>query len=306
MESRRGNMGEYTVPIILGVLFGLIGRLVMLKTDYRQYPTYPHGSIIHLALGFIAAGLGSIAVPALFEQEYAAITFLALAAQQFRDVRNMERNTLTELDSMELISRGKTYIEGIAMAFEGRNYLVIFTAFVTSLSTLVYNWWIGVIVGAGAIVVANKYKSGNRLAKIANISSEEIRFEGPDLFVGDIHIMNIGVKGSQKIILDRGLGFIISPKSMDSVITLSNLGQRQAILHDLSVGLGVYRDTGNPSLIPLTKRDKDDGRLAIFFLPQIQNVSQAISVIARVPVLENAVRIPSESDVNQERGSVEK
>jgi hypothetical protein len=297
-------VGEYTVPIILGVTFGLIGRLLMLKTDYRQYPTYPHGNIIHLALGSIAAGLGSIAVPALFEQEYAAITFLALAAQQFRDVRNMERNTLTELDSMELISRGKTYIEGIAMAFEGRNYLVIFTAFVTSLSALVFNWWIGVITGVLAIFLANIYKSGNRLSKIATISSEEIRFEGPNLFVGNIHIMNIGVKGSREIILKRGLGFIIKPKSMDSVVTLSNLGQRQAMLHDLSVGLGVYRDTGNPSLVPLTKRDKDDGRVAIFFLPQIQNVSQAISVLTKVPILENAVRIPSESDVNQERGSV--
>lgn len=299
-------MDEYTVPIILGVTFGLIGRMIMLKTDYRQYPTYPHGNIIHIALGFIAAGLGSIAVPALFEQEYAAITFLALAAQQFRDVRNMERNTLTELDSMEMVSRGKTYIEGIAMAFEGRNYLVIFTAFVTSLSTLVFNWWVGAIAGIAAVFLSNKYKSGNRLAKIASISAEVIRFEGPDLFVGDIHIMNIGVKGSQEIILNRGLGFIINPKSMDSVVTLSNLGQRQAILHDLSVGLGVYRDTGNPSLVPLTKRDKDDGRVAIFFLPQIKNVPQAISVISRVPILENAVRIPSESDVNQERGSVKK
>jgi hypothetical protein len=289
-------MGEYTLPIVLGVLFGFISRLVMLKTDYRQYPTYPHGGIIHLALGFIAAGLGSIAVPALFEQEYAAITFLALAAQQFRDVRNMERNTLSELDSMEMVSRGKTYIEGIAMAFEGRNYLVIFTSFVTSLTVLLLNWWLGIIAGIIAMIICEYYKSGKALNKIADIHAEDIRFDGPNLFVGDIHIMNVGVKQSQELILEHGLGFIVTPKSLDSAVTIANLGQRQAILHDLSVGLGIFRDAGKPSLVPLTRRNIIDGRVAVFFLPQIKNISQGMKVIAKVPILENAVRIPSESD----------
>lgn len=289
-------MGQYTLPIVLGLLFGIVGRFVMLKTDYRQYPTYPHGGIIHIALGIIAAGLGSIAVPALFEEEYAAITFLALAAQQFRDVRNMERNTLNELDSMEMVSRGKTYIEGIAMAFEGRNYLVIFTSFVTSLTVLLVNWWAGVIVGCVAIFICIYYKSGKQIARIADIKPAQVRFEGPNLFVDDIHIMNVGVKASQELIKKRGIGFMVTPKNLDSAVTLSNLGQRQAMLHDLSVGLGIYRDAGNPSLVPLTRRNINDGRVAVFFLPQIHNVEQGIRVLSRVPVLENAVRIPSESD----------
>jgi len=289
-------LGQYTLPIVLGLLFGIVGRFVMLKTDYRQYPTYPHGGIIHIALGIIAAGLGSIAVPALFEEEYAAITFLALAAQQFRDVRNMERNTLNELDSMEMVSRGKTYIEGIAMAFEGRNYLVIFTSFVTSLTVLLVNWWAGVIVGCVAIFICIYYKSGKQIARIADIKPAQVRFEGPNLFVDDIHIMNVGVKASQELIKKRGIGFMVTPKNLDSAVTLSNLGQRQAMLHDLSVGLGIYRDAGNPSLVPLTRRNINDGRVAVFFLPQIHNVEQGIRVLSRVPVLENAVRIPSESD----------
>lgn len=67
--------------------FGILSRLNMLRTDYRQYPTYPHGKIIHVSLGVIAAGLGAVAVPALLEKNYTAVTFLSLAAQQFRDVR---------------------------------------------------------------------------------------------------------------------------------------------------------------------------------------------------------------------------
>ncbi|HLQ71099.1 MAG TPA: YIEGIA domain-containing protein, partial [Bacillota bacterium] len=101
--------------IVIGVCFGVIARIIMLRTDYRQYPTYPHGKIIHVSLGVIAAGLGALVIPALVNKEYTAVTFLALAAQQFRDVRKMERETLTKIDEMELVKRGSTYIEGIAM-----------------------------------------------------------------------------------------------------------------------------------------------------------------------------------------------
>ena len=126
---KSGHPYHVLYGIMLGVSFGVIARLMMLRTDYRQYPTYPHGRIIHISLGVIAAALGAVAVPAMYKKDFTAITFLTLAAQQFRDVRKMERDTLSQIDSMELVSRGTTYIEGIAMVFEGRNYLVILTAY---------------------------------------------------------------------------------------------------------------------------------------------------------------------------------
>ncbi|MFZ0369163.1 MAG: YIEGIA domain-containing protein, partial [Halobacillus sp.] len=134
-------MNEYTYPIITGILVGTALRVFMLRTDYRQYPTYLHGKIIHLSLGFIAASLGTIAIPSIMEKEFTAVTFLTLAASQFREVRNMERNTLSEMDSYELVPRGNTYIEGIAVAFESRNYLVIFTSFIVTLCYLAINGW---------------------------------------------------------------------------------------------------------------------------------------------------------------------
>lgn len=93
--------------VIMGTAFGMAARIFMLRSDYRQYPAYPHGKIIHLALGLIAGALGSVAVPALYNKDYTAITFLSLAAQQFREVRNMERNTLTAIDHLELVPRGR-------------------------------------------------------------------------------------------------------------------------------------------------------------------------------------------------------
>jgi hypothetical protein len=84
-------LSKVLTVIITGLIVGLISRIVLLRSDYRNYPSYPHGYVTHISLGFVAAALGAVAVPALIEKEYTAVTFLALAAQQFREIRNMER-----------------------------------------------------------------------------------------------------------------------------------------------------------------------------------------------------------------------
>ncbi|WP_394232794.1 YIEGIA family protein [Niallia oryzisoli] len=293
-------MNEYTYPIILGMTVGTLTRIYMLRTDYRQYPTYLHGKIIHIALGFIAAGLGTVAVPSIMEEDFAAITFLTLAASQFREVRNMERNTLTELDSYEMVPRGKTYIEGIAVAFESRNYLVIFTSLLSTLGYLVFNIWVGLIVAFISLLISRKLMAGSKIEDIVDITYVEPRFDGAGLYVDNIYIMNIGLPARQEEVLRYGMGFILKPKNFNSRSTIANLGQRQAILHDVSTALGVYRDSGTPALVPLAKRDLDDGRVAIFVLPQEKDIQKAIAIIGAVPTLENAIRMPKERKVETE------
>jgi predicted outer membrane lipoprotein len=290
---------KFLVGVLLGIAFGIISRLLMLRTDYRQYPTYPHGRIIHISLGVIAAALGAVAVPALFNKDYTAITFLTLAAQQFRDVRKMERDTLTKIDSMELVGRGSTYIEGIAMVFEGRNYLVIMTALLTSLFGIMINVWIGIVAGAISLIIVEKLKSGKAIAHIAAVETASVRVDGPDLYVDDVYIMNVGLKANQDIIAERGMGFILTPYNSNGKVTLSNLGQRQAILYDVATILGVYRDDGEPALIPMAKLDMRDGRLAVFILPQEFDSDKGKQVILKVPILESAVRMPTEASVNK-------
>lgn len=297
-------MNEYTLPIIFGLATGTLSRLFMLRTDYRQYPTYLHGKIIHVALGFIAAGLGTVAGPAIMEEDFTAITFLTLAASQFREVRNMERNTLTELDGYELVSRGKTYIEGVAIAFESRNYLVIFTSLVSTLSYLIFNIWIGIIAALVALLISKNLMSGGKLKDIVEIEYVEPRFDGAGLYVDNIYIMNIGLPERQKEVIRYGMGFILKPKNMNARSTIANLGQRQAVLHDVSTALGVYRDSGTPALVPLAKRDLDDGRVGIFVLPQERDIERAITIIGDVPTLENAIRMPSEK--NSSKGGIGK
>jgi hypothetical protein len=294
---------EYFIPLCLGFGFGLLTRLYLLQTDYRQYPTYPHGRIIHLSLGVVASALGTIAVPALLKEEYTAITFLALAAQQFRDVRNMERNTLSQIDQQELIPRGQTYIEGIAMVFEGRNYLVIFTAFLTTGATIIFGaWWWGVLVGVVALAISRFLKSGKTLSHLVDIRHARVRLEGQDLYVDDIYIMNVGSEEAQPLIRGHGLGIILVPYNLNANVTIAHPGQRQAILHDTATILGVYTDQGEPSLRPMIKRDMNDGRLAVFLLPLVREPGKAMAVIGNVPVLENAIRMPKEANLH-ERGS---
>ncbi|MGG3574965.1 YIEGIA family protein [Bacillus gobiensis] len=287
-------MSNYVFPIILGTVAGVVTRIIMLRTDYRQYPSHLHGKIIHIALGLIAAGLGSIILPALLREEFTAITFLTLAASQFRDVRNMERNTLTQLDSYELVSRGSTYIEGIAIAFESRNYLVIFTSLLTTAAYIFISVWAAVGIALICFLCAVKLMSGATLKKIVEIKYEKPHFKDSGLYIDNIYIMNIGLPEKQELILKYGMGFILTPKNFNAKTTIANLGQRQAILFDVSTVLGIYRDSGEPSLSPLAKRDLEDGRVGIFVLPQVQEIDEAIKVIEDVPTLENAIRMSTE------------
>ncbi|MGB4428537.1 MAG: YIEGIA domain-containing protein, partial [Thermacetogeniaceae bacterium] len=136
----------YHTSIIGGLIAGVLARIIMLRLDYRQYPTYPHDVITHMALGAIASVIGAVFVPALMLKEYTAVTFLAVATEQFRNVRNMERETLTKLEENEIVPRGIDYVEGIARTFEARNYLTIFTALLVSGCILWLGWLYAIAV----------------------------------------------------------------------------------------------------------------------------------------------------------------
>lgn len=280
----------------MGTAFGVIARLLMLRSDYRQYPAYPHGKIIHIALGLIASALGSVAVPALADKNYTAITFLTLAAQQFREVRNMERGTLNAIDHLELVPRGSAYIEGISVVFEGRNYLSIFAAFLVSLFVMMSGWRGGLLAGAICIAIVFRFMRGTTIAHIARVERAEVRLEGPNLYVGDVYMMNVGLDENRIIIANEGMGFILTPKNDDAKVTLANLGQRQAILHDVSTRLGVLRDDGDPALLPIGKLGLQSGKLGLLVLPREKDRDKAYKAVTGVPLLEAAVRRPTKAN----------
>src|SRR6056297_738071 len=140
-------MIEYGGLISTSIIIGTFARAFMLRIDYRQFPSFPHSYIIHLTMGMIASALGAIVLPALLAEDYIAITFLTIGAQQFREVRNLERDSLDRVERTELIAKGSAYIEGIAKLFEARNYLALLTSITTGIVYYFFNWITAVITG---------------------------------------------------------------------------------------------------------------------------------------------------------------
>jgi hypothetical protein len=287
------TVDKYGLTIGLGILMGTLARLYMLRSDYRQYPGYPHGFVTHISLGFIAAALGAVAIPAVAEKEFAAVTFLALAAQQFRDIRNMERESLTALEDAELIKRGQDYIEGIAKVFEARNYLAMITALAASAG----NYFTGqplvaVSIGAVWIIISESLMKGRVIGDIAVVKAGRLHFKGPLLMVEHIDIMNIGLPQMREKIQQDGLGVLIKPKNDNARSTIHNMGQRQAIAHVASAILGTKKDVDTPEFTPMVRKDVDTGQIALFLVPAEKDIESLIAAVERVPVLESAKRSP--------------
>ncbi|WP_418790148.1 YIEGIA family protein [Phosphitispora sp. TUW77] len=286
-------MNEYGITIGLGVLIGTFARIYMLRSDYRQYPGYPHGYVTHLSLGFIAAALGSVALPAIAEKQFAAVTFLALAGQQFREVRNMERESLAALEAAELVPRGQDYIEGIARVFEARNYLVILTALVTSSANYITGRpLLSIFVGIVCILLSGIMMRGKVIGNIARVKAGKLNFKGALLLVDEIDIMNIGLPGMREKILTDGLGVVIHPYDDNARATLHNMGQRQAIAHVATTILGTKKDVDTPEFTPMVRKNIDTGAIALFCVPAEKDIESLIAVVERVPVLESARRAP--------------
>ena len=285
----------YHTSILGGLIAGVLARIIMLRLDYRQYPTYPHDVITHMALGAIASVIGAVFVTALMLKEYTAVTFLAVAAEQFRNVRNMERETLTKLEENEIVPRGIDYVEGIARTFEARNYLTIFTALLVSGCILWLGWLYAIAVFVLILIIVCYLKTGMVVGDIAEVVLEPLYFEGPFLKISDIYLMNVGYPPDREKILAEGMGVLIKPKDDNGRAILHNFGQRQAIVHTAAALLGTKREVGEPEFTPLARKNIDTGEIGLFILPLEKDFESLRKVIERTPVLESASRKPLDS-----------
>ena len=277
-------MQEYLIVLLAATTAGFLNRIILLRRDYRQYPTYPHGQLTHLALGFIAASLGAVAVVAIAKPDYVAVTFLVLAAQEFREIRNMERESLGKLEENKLISRGTDYIEGIARVFEARNYLVIFTSLVTGAVVQIFSWPYAFIAAPLMIMVSLQFMSGKVIGDIAEIQEAKLSFSGTMLKIEDVVVSNVGLPEVREKILREGMGVLIKPKDDDARITLDSPGQRQAIIHDAVAILGTKVDVNEPEYMPMARKQIDQGYIAVYIIANEPDIEFLIEVIKRVPV----------------------
>lgn len=285
--------------VVLASAAGTLGRLYLLRVDYRQYPSYPQGYLTHLFLGFIAAAIGAVALPALVARHYEAVTFLVLAATQFRDIRTLERDSLTALEAFELVPRGAPYIEGIAKVFEARNYVAMLAALITSAGGLFLpggRWLrsiLALVAAAGTVRFLELIMAGRRVGDYAEVETVPLRFDGPFLFAGQVMLMNIGQPESRQGVLEHGLGALIHPIDLNARATLASPGQRQAIIHDLSAIFGVRRDVDEAEFTPLARLDHDSGDIGLVLVPVRRDSAAFREAITRVPILESIKRKPT-------------
>ncbi|AGB41535.1 hypothetical protein Halha_1597 [Halobacteroides halobius DSM 5150] len=298
---------KYGSMILLGVCLGALARLFSLRVDYRQYPGYPRGYLVHLTLGFIAASLGGLVVPALLQANYIAVTFLGAAAQQFRGIRTMERQFLLEIEDTELVPRGDAYIENIAKIFEARNYLAMITAFLSTLGyylaitftiPFIYAIGIGIFLGGGLGYILHAVMKEETVGDIGEVKIVDLDFSGPNnsnIKVEDVVVMNVGLNESLKKWQESGIGIVIEPTNDNARATLANTGQRQAIIHDTVTQLGVKLDVGVQDYTPLARLNLDNGKVCIIIIPIEPDPACIKKAVENTPVLEASRRKPLES-----------
>ncbi len=301
-------MDKYMILIITAIIMGTAARVLLMKVDYRQYPTYPQSYLSHFTLGMIAAGLGAVAIPALVAKEYVAITFLAIAAQQFRDVRNMERQSLDNIEPTELVPRGTAYIEDIAKAFEARNYIATLTALATGLglqlgiyfkASMAISILVGMFSGIIIFLGLKRLLRSHELREIAEVKAAEIDFEGPLLKINDLIIMNIGLTTAREVIKKQGMAVEIIPNDANGIAILSNIGQRQAILHNAATQLGIRKDVDEPDFTPIARRNPQNGNIVMIIVTMEPDIDCLIEAVKKTPVLESSKRKPLDSTVGK-------
>jgi hypothetical protein len=284
--------------IITALIVGTFARVITLKEDFRQYPSYPNGYLIHLITGFIASSLGAVALPALLSKNFIAVTFLTIAIQQFRDVRKMEKESLTDLEETEYTYRGKAYIDGIAKTFEARNYFSLVVALVTSITIKLVpiKGWIGIIIGVavGLIILflLIRLSKGKTIGDIAQVKQGNIEVIGSELYVDGMFVSNqLGSDEAQKLFKNEGMAIVIYPNEDIFRINLDNFGQRQAALFEATRSLGLKRYHFN-------RRDFENGRVVIALVPIKKDIDAFIEVVKKCPLLESVKKAESVMKTN--------
>lgn len=284
-----GNISSFEVQLItMAVIAGAMARVLTLKEDYRQYPSYPNGYLIHMITGFVAAALGAVAIPALLSRNYVAVTFLALAIQQFREIRKMERNSLKDLENTEFTPRGDAYIDGIAKTFESRNYFAFVVALVSALtiqlvhSTLWVNAVAATLSAALVFYAIKRFSKGKVVGDIADIRPGNIEIEAGNLYVDGTFVSNLlGTEAAEKRFISEGLAVVIHPRQEHLRITLDNYGQRQAILFEAVRAVGVKR-------YHYTRKDYDRGVIIIALIPIVRDQNRLLATVRNAPLLESS------------------
>lgn len=280
------------IIIVIGIITGTAARLITLRVDFRQVPTYPSALFNNVVQGFIAASLGAVAIPAVLAGDFAAVTFLTVAVQQFRDIRTAEMESLGNLEHTEYAKRGQAYIDGISKTFESRSYISLVTSFasvlvmqLTGSGNILLLAAFGTVSGAVVMIALYRFTKGKMIGIICDIVPGKIEVKGSELYVDGIFVTNfLGTDLSRELMSSQGLAVVIKPRDEGSRMTLENAGQRQAVAFEAFRTLGVKQYN-------FVRRDIPSGKVILAFIPIERDMDKLIYVVSHTPILENSRKI---------------
>lgn len=283
---------------IVAMLVGIICRIMVLRMSEKQYPSKPQDYIEQLIVSGLSSSLGAVAFPALLDKEFSALTFFAIAIQQFQGLSKQERTTIENIDKAELVPKGVGYIEDICSTYESRSYISLLSSLVASVCFIrgykLHNLgYIGATILAviGGIIVGlifRRYLRRYSVGDFAEVVPANINFDGPILKVNDIYIENIGLKDTRKRYIDKGLAIEIKPSNMFSFGVISDESQRQAILHNIFINLGIDKDIDEKDILSVSRVDLEKRTVVIPYIPLIKDMDELIRVVKSTPITEYA------------------
>lgn len=292
------NDALFRHAFITAIVIGTLCRFFVLRVKDKQYPSRPQDYIEQIIVAALAASLGAIALPALIDKEFSALTFLAVGIQQFQGLAQQEQITLENIDNDSLLEKGQPYIDEIASTYEVRSYISLFSSLIASivyiyiarkydastLTCILFSALGGVIVA----LIFRRLLRRQSVNDIADIYLAKINFDGPLLKVNDVTMTNIGLKDSRKKYLENGLAIEIVPKDMASFGTVNDIGQQKAIMHNIYIHLGMDKDVDDRDLLALSKTDLKKKSVVIVMIPLLKDEITFMNVAGSTPILDTS------------------
>ena len=133
MKDSLINDALFRHAFLTAMIIGVLCRFFLLRVKDKQYPSRPQDYLEQIIVAGLAASLGAIALPALIDKEFSALTFLAVGIQQFQSLSNQEKITLENIDYEDMVEKGAPYIDNISSTYEVRSYVSLFSALVASI-----------------------------------------------------------------------------------------------------------------------------------------------------------------------------
>jgi len=277
---------QFVAPVLIGILVGLIARVMFIQKTYRQFPSRPHGMIIHMFLAFVASLIGSLLIPAIFKPDFTAGVFISIGTAQFHSMRALERDAWRDVDKGEPVPRGDAYIDSIAEAFEARLFLVIGIAAITTIVCYLVNGPIGTICGLVAAFIVRIWRQGRSVSEMADVTTVPVNVREGVAYVGRHRIDSLTAGCNCDAPQPKLMAVAVKPKDMSAMLTFAHTGQQQAILHNLSITVGARLSEFPPTVAYFPGEEG----LILVLSPIVDNAELIVKTVLGAPILESVVR----------------